>query len=430
MLEKDYGNKEDRMPMLNRQNHAKWQECLYKRWKKNNEVYHVLTTKQEAVFEFPELNLPIGADGRELRRAIYAGDAGLFKWKKDYDKVDAIKTYFDTQARPKCMSDIMQYMDSEIGNQISGIADYAARVQNNDIIWMLGRAEFVATGHGGASIAMDAIAHSKVELKGFTHKDYVDFCKAESDARKRLLGRDPDPAVILAAILDSGWIMSLKNHPMLKDKIRMIFELAVWPTTAVQAPIFANYLTTVEAAEGAGSDSYGQLKAHLAVEDAKTNLSMHLKEADKWYEVIEAHQIEIDESENVLALYTKTAGKGKRFTAGKAGGPFISKDLVDKICFKCGMKGHLYKDCTSRTTPKCSKCAEQHHTNVHEIVQDLKARRTRRGTPWTAPVRGDIEGNLCSSSDLLEAYEGMMMDDLDNEQDIEAMAAAMQQYNH
>ena len=70
-------------------------------------------------------------------------------------------------------------INSEIGNQLQNIADYREHVANNNLIWMLRNIEFVATGHGGASIAMDAVAYRKVELKEYTRKGFNEFCKAE-----------------------------------------------------------------------------------------------------------------------------------------------------------------------------------------------------------------------------------------------------------
>ena len=220
--------------------------------------------------------------------------------------------------------------------------------------------------------------------------------------------------------------MQCKDMPLLKEKVRAIFDMAVWPTAAVTAPLFDNYLTTVEAAEGTGSDTHGQLKAHVAIEEAKLNISKHLKEADKWHGILEAHQASIAECDNVVAMYTaRTATKGKQSTAGKTGGPFVGKDTMEKICFKCGVKGHMYQACTVTKTPVCAICTQQHHTNVHDLVLELKAKRFGKAAPWTATTKRSIEGNLCSLEDFMNEYEQMLQEGLDDEDDIEAMVASM-----
>ena len=239
------------------------------------------------------------------------------------------------------------------------------------------------------------------------------------------MGRNADPAVILAAILDSHFIMSLKDHSLLREKIRLIFEMAVWPTAEEVGPQFANYLTTLEAAEGAGNESHRQLKAHHALEEGKHNLAKAMKEAEKWHRVIEASQAMIDQSEDVIGMYTKASGKGNKPTPGRGGGLSAGKG-PKKICFKCGEEGtHMFKDCPSTRTPVCSECKGQHHSNAHKIVQELKAKRAGRAAPWTNVARNDIEGHYCSHEDLMEAYEGMIQDQLDDEEDIEAMNVAM-----
>ena len=412
---------------LNRKNFSSWLEQLTKVWKKNNAVHLLLVTRRPAAFIFPELfqaALPNAAPGAaQVRFPRYLGEDGMHRWKKDYDNVSRIEQEYITYAQPRCMADILKNMDSEIANQLQGIEGYNERVSANDIVWMIERAEFVSTGHGGASIAMDVIAYLKIELGGHTHKDFTAFCKAESDARKRLLGRDPDPAVILAAILDSHWMISLKDMPSLRDKIRVIYELAAWPTAQVQAPIFSNYLTTLEAAEGTGGDSHGQLRAHVAMEAAKASLKTHLLGAEKCNEIIRAHQAKIDEGDSIIAMYTRQA-KGKQGRNGSTyTGPHGS---IDKMCFRCGSKGHMYRDCTVTRQAKCATCGEQHHTNAHELVQELKAKRAAKkpsGTklPWNE--RNDVDGNLCSMDDMLEAYEGLLLDDLDDTDDVEAFTA-------
>ena len=136
------------------------------------------------------------------------------------------------------MTDIMTYMSNEVRNQLCRVPEYAARLAANDIIWMKNRAEFIATGFGGAFINMDALAVMRTQLGGGTFKAYIEFVKDFTDAKKRLMGRNADAAVILAAILDSHFIMALKDHSLLKEKIRLIFEMAVWPTAEEIAPQF------------------------------------------------------------------------------------------------------------------------------------------------------------------------------------------------
>ena len=70
-------------------------------------------------------------------------------WRTDYDSVGKRKTYYTDIAKPSCMRDILKYMNCEIGNQLQSVAGYRDHVAVNDIIWMVGRVEFVATGHGG-----------------------------------------------------------------------------------------------------------------------------------------------------------------------------------------------------------------------------------------------------------------------------------------
>ena len=105
---------------------------------------------------------------------------------------------------------------------------------------------------------------------------------------------------------------------------------------------------------------------------------------------------------------------------------------MEKICFKCGEKGtHMYKDCLSLRSLICPECKGQHHGNAHKIVQELMAkRRSARTPPWSNATRNVIEGQYCSQDDLLEAYEGMIQEQLNDEDDIEAMNAAMDSVHH
>ena len=69
-----------------------------------------------------------------------------------------------------------------------------------------------------------------------------------------------------------------------------------------------------------------------------------MKEAEKWHQVIVANQALIDQSEDVMGLYTKAVGKPNRTAPGRGG-----SDRMEKVCFKCGEKGtHLFRDNLSR----------------------------------------------------------------------------------
>ena len=132
---------------------------------------HKPQSGQEFEWPLPKLNIPAVAgddpDAAPVRRPEYAdAEEGLTIWRMELQEVVKQRSYYRNEAKPKCMKDIITYMSNEVRNQLVRVPEYAARLAANDIIWMRHRAEFIATGFGGASINMDALAVMRTQLGG------------------------------------------------------------------------------------------------------------------------------------------------------------------------------------------------------------------------------------------------------------------------
>ncbi len=45
-----------------------------------------------------------------------------------------------------------------------------------------------------------------------------------------------------------------------------------------------------------------------------------------------------------------------------------SANQREKVCFKCGRKGHVASDCKSKDDVKCEECGGEHLTEKHDAV--------------------------------------------------------------
>ena len=423
-------------PMLDKNNFPLWQESLLTAAAEHPSLLTLLLTGIEQTFEVPVLTTMEG-DNR-VRKPEYADpEAGVTIWKSEYDAVIKKRTYYFEVAKPRMTSRILGSLDASIRTILTQEKDYQVKVQEADVLWIYQRCEFIATGHGGASIGMDVLALIEIKGDATNVNGFSVMSKQFTDVANRLLGRDADKGKILEAVMDALFVMKLQSFPELDTKRREIYTKTVWPSRTELIPSIQNFLTTVTAAEKGGDPGHGQLKAHL------TRLEQDTLELAQLQEKEVALRARIGESRNTLmnrgivsANYGPVEHEAFASTASKKYG----EDT--KICFNCGKKGHLYKDCSIRPASKCTVdgCGGNHHTSTHHVVKAIEARRDRTKRtqqPWA--MKKKQIANLSSAEQwsedtfdaMDESYCSMVQgfqtsfEDLDDNIDFEALATIL-----
>ena len=106
---------------------------------------------------------------------------------------------------------IIRNSDELISAELEQCAEYAQKMIEKDIIWLIEKLQFIATGHGGASVALDALEYIELKADTYDRAGFVKLARDAANSRKRFLSRNPDTKLLLEAFLDAIMVLKLKG---------------------------------------------------------------------------------------------------------------------------------------------------------------------------------------------------------------------------
>ena len=396
-------------------NHMLWLDYMDKISIENNDVdnywkRNIVPDFDPPVYEVAAVNaagVPIVHNGNPVFRPVpaYSSAAvGLHLWKKDMNRVEYNKSEYK-KALTKFTGKLLRSLSAEIENELVNVEDYEEEKARYNITFLKTAIRFIATGAGGVSIALDALNLQRMELEGDTPKDLAKFVRNFKEGINQLYSRDDDKGVILEAMLFANFVTKVRNKiPELDTKAKDSLMLPLAEQTIEDvAGTWMKYLTTVTTLTG-GEDNYGQLKAHVSTvkaDKAKSNILQAQQIIDKERLVLQTYLAEQAESTDIVAYMGRGVPFKKKQTASFSKGQKQRPDASEMLCFKCGSKGHLYRDCPLQGKVECGRCGEAHATRMHDKVKEMRDRAAYKQSksPWRAKVAGQNSTQQAHLSD-------------------------------
>ena len=389
-------------------NHMLWLDSMDKISIENNDVdnywkKNILPDFEPPVYEVAALNaagIPIVHNGNPVFRPVpaYSSAAvGLHLWKKDMNRIEYNKSEYK-KALTKFTSKLLRSISTEIENELVNVEDYEEEKARYNLTFLKAAIRFIATGAGGVSIALDALNLQRMDLEGDTPKDLAKFVRNFKEGINQLYSRDDDKGVILEAMLFANFVNKVRSKiPELDTKAKDALMLPLVDQTIEDvAGTWMKYLTTVTTLTG-GEDNYGQLKAHVSTvkaDRAKSNILQAQQVIDKERLVLQTYLAEQEESTDIVAYLGRGVPFKKKQAAGYNQGQKQRQDASEMLCFKCGSKGHLYRDCPLQGKVECGRCGESHATRMHDKVKEMRDRAAykQNKAPWRAKG-GGVQNN-------------------------------------
>jgi hypothetical protein len=439
---------------LDKRNWTQWWDQLVKISIANTDVFQLITMGIQPDWTMPQLTIAnaSGVGPPRVRAPKYAPDGdeegGKELWKDDCSEVKRKKVKYETDLNYIFVM-IIRNPDELISAELEQLTDYRDKMVNKDIVWLLEKLQYIATGHGGASVAFDALDYIELKPESYDRAGFIKLAKDAANSRKRFLSRNPDTKLLLEAFLDAIMVMKLKGFVQLKDKLNEIYSKKVWPTTEEMVNDMMNYLTALEAANR-NDENHGQLKANIAkLEENEYKLMALAVEMQELQEIVNSGREEVNAFKANIEAYTSSIPTSKNIKRPFGAKQSKKKDETSKqtktrvkFCLNCGKSGHQYRECKEKKSV-CGSCGKHHHTTMHNTVLEIIARRDKR-IPFYSNQKNNVEDQAANILDidysddsvmdeLEESYNSMIQEeyehaytgDLDDDLDIEDLAQAM-----
>ena len=438
---------------LDKRNWTQWNDQMIKMSLMSSSPYNLITKNEKPDWTAPKLTeinpLSNGTNGQppRIRTTKYHNDGdeegGIEMYKEDCKELKSKKTKYESDLSSLFVM-IIRNPDELISAELEQMPEYPDKMAEKDIIWLIDKLQFIATGHGGASVALDALDYIELKAETYDRSGFIKLAKEAANARKRFMSRNQDTKLLLETFLDAIMVLKLKGFIQLKDKLNDIYSKKVWPTTDEIVSDAMNYLTTLEAANRS-EDNHGQLKANIVeLEEDEYKLlalatqMMDLKDrVNTNKEKIKAYRSSIE------AFTVSTSNKSKRNVKHSQKEENSQKT---HYCLNCGKTGHTWRNCKDKKAI-CGTCGKYHHTTMHKTVLEIIARREKKTKLPFYTEKKDAGGETHNANatdidyddesimdDLEESYNSMIQEtpeqayvgeDLDDEIDIDDLVAAV-----
>ena len=439
---------------LSKKNWSQWWDELMKICMENTAVYQLITNGTEPDWTLPQLTIanPFGPIPARVRAPKYSPDGddegGKEIWKDDCSEIRRRKHKYETDLSHIFVM-IIRNPDELISAELEQLTDYQIKMEQKNILWLLEKLQYITTGHGGASVALDALDYIELKPESYDRAGFIKLAKDAANSRKRFISRNTDTKKLLEAFLDAIMVMKLKGFAQLKDKLNEIYSKKVWPTTEEIVNDMMNYMTALEAANR-NDDNHGQLKANIAeLEEGEyklmalaTEMQNLREEVNSKREIVSAYKANVDAFVSGIPV-SKHMKKSFGVKHTKKDDSTGKKSPRMNLCLNCGKNGHQWRECTEKKAV-CGSCGKHHHTTMHKTIQEIIARRENRLPFNRGQKKSNAEDQAANILDidysdesvmdeLEESYNSMIQEehelaytgDLDDDLDIEDLAQAM-----
>ena len=221
------------------------------------------------------------------------------------------------------------------------IPGYADAENDNDLLAYWDIIDRVMMGEGVASMQANFAQLDKWGLEdGKWRQGITDFQRLVD----RILGAGMDPQEVLDTLLTTKLVLGCKSSERLKTLLSTVMTEDRWPNFRVLLPRFANVLRVSE-------------EFDPKTEGILANAGRVVKGADKERESATGGM----HHGNIHAYASRTK----------------MRDSSRTICNNCAKPGHILINCPEPMVT-CDTCGELHHTERHEHIRELSARKEKR----------------------------------------------------
>jgi hypothetical protein len=406
---------------LDKRNWTQWWDQLVKISISNTAVYQLITKGIVPDWTAPQLTIANTSETGPtyIRAPKYSPDGddegGKELWKEDCSEVKRRKLKYEMDLNYIFVM-IIRNPDELISAELEQLTEYEDKLVEKDIVWLLDKLQFIATGHGGGSVAFDALDYIELKPESYDRAGFIKLAKDAANSRKRFMSRNSDTKMLLEAFLDAIMVMKLKGFPQLKDKLNNIYSKKVWPTAEEIVNDILNYMTALEASNR-NDGNHGQMKANIAeLEENEYKLMALAIKMQELQRKVNSGREKVNALKASIEKYTSNIPMSKN--AKRSFGARLSeKDKTSNksrtkriFCLNCGRSGHKYRECKEKKTV-CGTCGEYHHTTMHKTVSGIIAKREKKA-PFYRSKKNSGEDQAVDIPDI-DFSDDSMMDELE-----------------